>query len=76
VAVALKVENTSAWPWTVDAEGVVLVGKGGVRLRVLRVWQPEPIAPGEEPGLVVVEAEAMEEQARGTYVLQLGEASL
>jgi Protein of unknown function (DUF2381) len=26
VAVALEVKNTSAWPWTVDEEGVVLVG--------------------------------------------------
>jgi uncharacterized protein (TIGR02268 family) len=76
VAVALEVENTSAWPWTVDAEGVALVGKGGARLRVLRVWQPEPIAPGrKERGLVVVEAEATEEQAQGAYVLQLGEVS-
>ncbi|QRN94903.1 DUF2381 family protein [Archangium violaceum] len=75
VAVALEVENTSARPWTVDAEGVVLVGKGGARLRVLRVWQPEPILPGKKRGLVVVEAEATEEQARGAYVLRLGEAS-
>jgi uncharacterized protein (TIGR02268 family) len=76
VAVALEVDNTSAQPWLVNAEGVVLVGKGGVRLRVLRVWQPEPIPPGgEERGLVVVEAEATEEQARGAYVVQLGEAS-
>jgi uncharacterized protein (TIGR02268 family) len=74
VAVALEADNTSAWPWTVDAEGVVLVGKGGVRLRVLRVWQPEPVAPGEK-GRVVVEAEATQELALGTYVLQLGEAS-
>jgi uncharacterized protein (TIGR02268 family) len=76
VAVAVELKNTSAWPWTVDEEGVVLVGKGGARLRVLRVWQPEPILPGgDEGGLVVVEAEATAEQAQGTYVLQLGETS-
>jgi uncharacterized protein (TIGR02268 family) len=74
VAVALVVDNTSAQPWTVDAEGAALVGRGGVRLRVLRVWQPEPIPPGEI-GRVVVEVEATEEQARGTYVLRLGEAN-
>jgi uncharacterized protein (TIGR02268 family) len=45
VAVALEVDNTSAQPWTVDAEGAALVGRGGVRLRVLRVWQPEPLPP-------------------------------
>jgi hypothetical protein len=50
------------------------VGRGGVRLRVLRVWQPEPILP-KGPGLVVVEVEATEEQARGTFHLKLGEAS-
>ncbi|WP_257449657.1 DUF2381 family protein [Archangium lipolyticum] len=73
VAVALEVDNTSAQPWAVDAEGVALVGRGGVRLRVLRVWQPEPLPPG---GMrrVVVEAEATEEQARGTFLLKLGEA--
>ncbi|WP_257455796.1 DUF2381 family protein [Archangium lipolyticum] len=75
VAVALEVKNTSVQPWTVDAEGAALVGKGGAPLRVLRVWQPAPISPGKERGLVVVEAEATEEQARGAYVLRLGEAN-
>jgi hypothetical protein len=66
VAVAVELKNTSAQPWTVDAEGVALVGKGGGRLRVLRVWQPEPILPGGDERGLVVEAEATAEQARGT----------
>ncbi|QRN94342.1 DUF2381 family protein [Archangium violaceum] len=74
VAVALEVDNTSAQPWTVDEEGAALVSRGGARLRVLRVWQPEPLPPGGTDR-VVVEVEATEEQARGTYVLRLGEAS-
>ncbi len=74
VAVALELNNTSAQPWTVDAEGAALVGKGGAPLRVLRVWQREPFPPGGR-GQVVVEAEATEDQAQGTYILQLGEAS-
>jgi uncharacterized protein (TIGR02268 family) len=72
VAVALEVENTSAQPWSVDSEGAQLVSKEGARLRVLSVWPPEPLASGAR-GLVVVEAAATPEQARGTYVLTLGE---
>ncbi|WP_309896088.1 DUF2381 family protein [Archangium sp.] len=72
VAVALEVKNTSAQPWSVDSEGAQLVSKEGARLHVLSVWQSEPLAPGQE-GRVVVEAVATPEQARGTYVLTLGE---
>ncbi|WP_309893931.1 DUF2381 family protein [Archangium sp.] len=71
-AVALEVENTSDQPWRVDSEGAQLVSKEGARLRVLSVWQREPLAPGQK-GRVVVEAVATPEQARGTYVLTLGE---
>ncbi|MGZ3460297.1 MAG: DUF2381 family protein [Archangium sp.] len=74
VAVALAVENTSTQPWNVDEDGAALVGKGGSRLRVLRIWQPEPIPPAKEPGRVLVEAEATDEEARDTYVLKLREA--
>jgi uncharacterized protein (TIGR02268 family) len=73
VAVALEVENTSAQPWSVDSEGAQLVSREGARLRVLSVWQPEPLAPGKK-GRVVVEVAATPEGARGTYVLTLGEA--
>jgi len=72
LAVALEVKNTSAQPWSVDSEGAQLVSKEGARLRVLSVWQSEPLAP-DTRGRVVVEAAATPEQARGTYVLTLGE---
>jgi uncharacterized protein (TIGR02268 family) len=42
VALALKVDNVSARPWT--AAGAALVGEGGERLKVLRVWPTEPLA--------------------------------
>jgi len=72
-AVALEVKNTSAQPWTVDGEGVRLVSNTGARLRVVRVWPLEPLAPGEQRRLIV-EVEAGEEETGSTYRLQLGEA--
>jgi uncharacterized protein (TIGR02268 family) len=72
VAVALEVKNMSVQPWSVDGEGAQLVSKEGARLRVLSVWQWEPLAP-DGRGRVVVEVAATPEQARGTYVLTLGE---
>ena len=69
VAVALKVTNVSERPWT--AAGAELVGEGGVRLKVLRVWPLEPIAPGLDQQRVVVEAEVTEAQARGRFSLFL-----
>jgi uncharacterized protein (TIGR02268 family) len=74
VAVAVAVENTSSEPWMVDGNGARLAGKGGKPLHVLRVWPLEPLPPGARLH-VFVEAEATEEEARGTYVLQLAEAS-
>jgi hypothetical protein len=48
-----------------------LVGEGGVRLKVLRVWPTEPLAPGATWQRVVVEAEVTEAQARGRFTLSL-----
>ncbi|WP_158502042.1 DUF2381 family protein [Vitiosangium sp. GDMCC 1.1324] len=69
VAVELWVTNQSAQSWT--AAGAELLGEGGVRLKVLRVWPLEPIAPGAEWQRVVVEAEAAETEARGRFTLSL-----
>jgi uncharacterized protein (TIGR02268 family) len=69
VAVALKVTNLSERPWT--AAGAELVGEGGVRLKVRRVWPLEPLVPGPERQRVVVEAEAAETEARGRFSLSL-----
>lgn len=75
VAVELRVDNPSPLPWTAEGvEGTLLVSVEGVRLRVVRVWQPEPLAPGAPRRLVVV-AEATAEQARGSFRLKLGEAN-
>ncbi len=74
VAMDLSVNNLSTQSWRVDGDGVRLVSREGVRLRVLQVWPLESI-PLSGQGRVRVEAEATEEQARGTYVLKLGEAN-
>jgi uncharacterized protein (TIGR02268 family) len=74
VAVELSVENTDPRPWTAEGvAGAALVSSEGVRLPVVRVWQSEPLVPGAHHRLVV-EAEATAEQARGTFLLELGEA--
>jgi uncharacterized protein (TIGR02268 family) len=69
VALALKVDNVSSRPWT--AAGASLVGEGGERLKVLRVWPSEPLAPGATWQRVVVEAEVTEAQVRGRFTLSL-----
>ncbi len=70
-AVALDLENTDAQSWM--AEGAELVGPRGERLRVLRVWQPEPVAPGHRRR-VIVEAGGLGADTQGPYVLRLHEA--
>jgi uncharacterized protein (TIGR02268 family) len=69
VALTLEVDNVSSRPWT--AAGASLVGEGGVRLKVLRVWPSEPLAPGATWRRVVVEAEVTEAQVRGRFTLSL-----
>ncbi|WP_309892406.1 DUF2381 family protein [Archangium sp.] len=70
VALALEVDNVSSRPW--KAVGASLVDEGGVRLKVLRVWPTEPLAPGATRQRVVVEAEVTEEaRARGRFTLSL-----
>ncbi|HZH13955.1 MAG TPA: DUF2381 family protein [Archangium sp.] len=74
VAVELRVVNTSSLPWTADGvEGAELVSTQGVRLRVVRVWQPQPFEPGQL-AQIVVEAEATVKQLQGTFLLKLDEA--
>jgi len=69
VALALEVDNVSSRPWR--AAGASLVGEGGERLKVLRVWPTEPLAPGAKWQRVVVEAEVTQAQARGRFTLSL-----
>jgi len=69
VALTLEVDNVSSRPWR--AAGASLVGEGGMRLNVLRVWPTEPLAPGATWRRVVVESEVTEAQARGRFTLSL-----
>ena len=69
VALALWVTNPSGKPWT--AAGAALVGEGGGRLKVLRVWPAEPLPPGTERQRVLVEAELGKTEARGPFTLLL-----
>jgi uncharacterized protein (TIGR02268 family) len=72
VAMRLELENPGAQEWTV--EGAQLTARGGVRPEV-RLWQPAPIRPGQpQPGVVWVEAELPEEEARGRFTLKLWDA--
>jgi len=68
LAVAQELHNNGKAPWT--PAGAVLVGSQGQAWKALGVWPLEPISPGKSR-LVVVEVEATEEQARGTFTLKL-----
>jgi uncharacterized protein (TIGR02268 family) len=68
VEVVLKAP-AGALPWT--AAGAELVGPGQRTLRVLPPWQSEPIRPGTSEGRVVIEAEATEQETRGSFRLKL-----
>jgi uncharacterized protein (TIGR02268 family) len=68
LAVEQELMNDGSTPWT--PAGAVLVGPTRVELKALGVWTLEPIA-SERMGRVVVEVEATEEVARGTFTLKL-----
>ncbi len=68
LAMEQELRNNGSTPWTLA--GAVLVGPGRVELKALGVWPLEPIAPGGRLR-VVLEVEATEEEARGTFTLKL-----
>jgi uncharacterized protein (TIGR02268 family) len=68
LAMEQELWNGGSTPWT--PAGAVLVGPGDVELKALGVWPLEPIAPGKKHR-VVLEVEATEEAARGTFTLKL-----
>lgn len=72
VAVAVKLANPDAQPWTVA--GVALSGPNGEELTPLPLWHSGPIHSGPTPGRVVVEFEVTKEQSLGTYTLKLWDA--
>ncbi|WP_338276603.1 DUF2381 family protein [Corallococcus caeni] len=63
--------KTGTLPWT--AEGATLKGRSGEALKILKVWQSEPILPGTR-GRVIVEAEAPAAAVQGPFSLKLWEA--
>lgn len=70
VAVEVSLEAPAgALPWT--AAGAELVGPGRRTLRVLPLWQSQPIDPSVINGRVVIEAEATEQETRGSFRLKL-----
>lgn len=62
--------NSGTRPWL--AKGALLRGKAGSDLKVLSVWQGQPIPVGAAQ-LIVVEAEATTTAAQGTFTLKLWE---
>ncbi len=66
VAVEMELTNPGAKPWT--PAGAVLRGPHGEQLTPLPLWRPEPILPGQTVRLMV-EVEAMKEEAVGAYTL-------
>ncbi|CAM4038478.1 DUF2381 family protein [Corallococcus exiguus] len=72
VAVETKLAITaSGAPWR--AKGAMLRNKAGAELKVLRIWQEQPISD-EEFKLLVVEAEAPAASVQGPFSLKLWEA--
>nr|WP_246357821.1 DUF2381 family protein [Pyxidicoccus fallax] len=68
VAVALEVTHLGAQRW--QMESASLEDKTGTPLRIVRVWQQATGVP-DEPGHIVVEAEAKPTEAQGPFTLSL-----
>jgi len=68
LAVELDLANGGTEPW--KAAGAALMGSNGEAPRILQVWQLEPIFVGGTRR-VVVEAEAMEREVGGPFILKL-----
>jgi uncharacterized protein (TIGR02268 family) len=75
VAVELRLELTApAGSESWEAGGAALIGPGGRVLPVLEVWQETPVTPGKGMSVVMVEAEALPDEAQGTFTLKLWDA--
>jgi uncharacterized protein (TIGR02268 family) len=61
--------------WAPEGASLMLQGKKGFELKVLKFWPPEPIAPGRNGRRVFVEAEAPAEGVAGPFTLRLWDAS-
>jgi uncharacterized protein (TIGR02268 family) len=70
VAVVLTLNATEVvQPW--QAVRAELVGPGHRTLRVRRPWQYEPLTEGAKDRRVVIEADATEEETRGSFTLKV-----
>lgn len=74
VALEMSLENPAGAPtWRVERATLTHEGKQGQELKVLRVWQQEPLLPGQR-GRVIVEAELPRKGDQGPYTLRLWDA--
>jgi hypothetical protein len=71
VAVAIVAKNMGTPSW--QAHEAVLAGKGQEAKKV-RAWLQRPLLSGQE-GLIVIETELTEQEARRTYTLKLWDDS-
>jgi hypothetical protein len=67
----MRIENMGRQPWTPRQ---VELSAQGEALKVARLGEPRPIAPGQE-GVVLVEALVTEARAQGTFTLTLSDES-
>jgi uncharacterized protein (TIGR02268 family) len=67
MALVLRLENVGTRPWKTARASLV---RDGVEVRPLEVWQPEPLAP-KQRGLLILETELPEREAREKLTLQL-----
>ncbi|MFP2924755.1 DUF2381 family protein [Pyxidicoccus sp. 3LG] len=73
VTLEVRLETpTGAQPWTTG--GAVLVDRKGIELKVLPLGPSMPLASDSRRQRIVVEAEALPNEAQGTYTLKLWEA--
>jgi len=74
VAFEMVLENPEGAPtWRVERATLTREGKPGEELKVLRVWQEEPIPPGQKRRLIL-ETELPRGDAQGLYTLRLWDA--
>jgi uncharacterized protein (TIGR02268 family) len=67
LALVLWLKNPGTQPWRTTRASLV---RDGVEVRPLEVWQPEPLGPRQR-GLLILETELPERQAREKLTLQL-----
>ena len=76
VAVEVNVRGPVGTPaWAPTNATLVLQGRKGIELKVVKLWPLEPIVPGPDGRTVFVEAEAPVAPAAGTYLFKLSDAS-